>query len=246
MTTLKTTLPAVRLPAGLTFFLLWSVASTVGMMLYGVPVSLLQWLLGLDRLGDPTNAGQFSGAYLLLGSMLCGAGYGGTIGLAQWLVLRRERARMGGWVLATVAGYACIGIVILVVAAFQPGWLAWAVTLLVNGKLHWLARVEPTWPAAVEAAGGLALILFGLLLGSTQWLALRGRVPHAGWWIAFSAAGWALAVLLNDAAWPDYVLFSWAAPLALTGAGMAWLLRQGTGGDVERAGARPAPTTPTS
>ena len=39
--------------------------------------------------------------------------------------------------------FICIGMVIFVVAAFQPGWLEWAVTLIVNGKLHWLARVEP-------------------------------------------------------------------------------------------------------
>jgi hypothetical protein len=226
MTSSKTALPVVRLPAGLTFFLLWSVASAVGMMLFGIPVSLLQWLLGLDQHGDPGYAGDFSMAYLLLGSTLCGAGYGATIGLAQWFVLRRERPRMGGWVPATAAGYACIVIVIFVVAAFQPGWLEWAVTLIVNGKLHWLARVEPAWPAAVEAAGGLALILFGLMLGSAQWLALRGREPRAGWWIAFSAAGWALAVLFDDAAWPGFVLLSWAAPLAVTGAGMAWLLRK--------------------
>ncbi len=226
MTTLRTALPVARTQPGLIFWLLWYAATFMGEMLYAIPVGIVQLVLGLDRLNDPARAGEFPAWMLVLGAVLCGAAIGATIGLAQWLVLRRGLPHTGGWVAATLAGYAAIGVLPLIAGALQPGWPDWAFTLIIGGKMHWLARVEPTWPAAASLPGGLTLILFGALLGVMQWLVLRGRVHQAGWWVAISAGGWALAVALSTVSWALFVLMSWSIPAAVAGAGMVWLLRR--------------------
>jgi hypothetical protein len=96
---------------------------------------------------------------------------------------------MGLWVAATVVGYASIGLLPLIAGVFQSGWLDWALTLIINGKMHWLARVVAGWPNASWAPGAMTLTLFGAALGFFQWLVLRGRVYQAGWWIALSTVG---------------------------------------------------------
>jgi hypothetical protein len=39
---------------------------------------------------------------------------------------------------------------------------------------------------------GLTGAVIGLSVGIAQWLALRGPLSRAGWWLAASVAGWAL------------------------------------------------------
>ncbi len=55
-------------------------------------------------------------------------------------------------------------------------WLQWVLTT----TLGWLAGI-----ALLPPAFGA-----GIALGITQWLILRTRFPHTGWWIIASAAGW--------------------------------------------------------
>jgi hypothetical protein len=172
----------------------------------------------------------------VLAAVLCGAAIGATIGLAQWFVLRREFKPIGGWVVATLAGYASIGVLPLIANVFQPGWSDWAFTLIINGKMHWLARVVADWPNASWAPGALTLTLFGAALGFFQWLVLQGRVYQAGWWIALSTVGWALAAVLNimpSEPGPSFTFdlmivltIAPGVPVALAGAGIAWLLRR--------------------
>jgi hypothetical protein len=217
----------------LVFWLLWFVATLMGLFLEFIPIGLIVLpmglVLGLDRLDDPARLSEFLPAWtLVLAAVLCGAGVGAVTGLAQWLVLRRELRHTGGWVAATAAGYASIGVLPLLANALQPGWSDWAFTLIVTGKMHWLARVQPDWPAAASwLAGGITLILFAAALGIMQWLVLRRRVAHAGWWVLVSTAAWALTVALTPMlSWADFVTASWALPAAATGAAMVWLLRR--------------------
>lgn len=235
MTALNPSLRTDRVHPGWMFALLWIVAGYAGGILYVVPVSAVHFLLGLDRLGDSPRAGEITAPMMVLAAVLCGAACGSTIGLAQWLVLRRELKRTGMWVAATIAGYGSIGILPLIGGLWQPGWPDWAFTLIVNGKLHWLARVDPAWPDSLWLPGAITPSLFGLVLGAAQWPVLRGRVRHAGWWIALSAAGWAASALLT--LWvpgPLAVFLSWDVPLIAGAVGLVWLLRRSTQPDSSR------------
>ncbi|MBI5033864.1 MAG: hypothetical protein HZB51_25375 [Chloroflexi bacterium] len=217
-------------------WLFWIVATFVGGFLYSIPVGVVNILLGLDRLEDPVRSAELTTPIRVLAAVLCGAACGSTIGLAQWFVLRRELNRDGWWVAATIAGYASIGLLPLIANIFQPGWLDWAIKLIVNGKMHWLARVVVDWPDASWAPGAMTLTLFGAALGFFQWLVLRGRVSQAGWWIALSTVGWALAAALNiipSEPGPSLtfelmivIMIAPGVPVALAGAGMVWLLRR--------------------
>jgi len=208
-----------------TIFLLWCVATVAGLLLSAIPVLVVQFVLGLDPLDDPQRRAEVTVPLLVLGAVLCGAGTGATMGLLQWLVLRRHVQHAGRWVVATAAGYASLGMLPLLAGPFQPGWPVWAFTLIINDKFHWLARVVNEWPAASWPAGALTLTLFGAVLGIAQWLVLRGRVHRAAWWIPLSAAGWALGAVLSARLFGELaVLLSWRAPLMLTGLAMTWLV----------------------
>jgi hypothetical protein len=227
MATLKTTLNLGRIHSGWGFWLLWYAATFIGMVLYFIPVGVVHMVLGLDRLEDPLRSGEVTPWMLVLAAVLCGAACGSTIGLAQWLVLRRRLQRVGWWVGATIAGYASIGLLPLIASVFQPGWLNWAFTLIINGKMHWLARVEAAWPAASWPAGAITLTMFGAVLGIMQWLVLRGHLYRAGWWIAISAGGWALAAALSIVTDDLIVVLATSdVPALVTGAGMVWLQRR--------------------
>lgn len=234
MATSQTTLNLSRSHPGLTFWVLWLLASFVGAMVYFLPVGAVQLLLGLSDSGGPDFPPAFSQGARVLAAVLCGAACGSTIGLAQWLVLRTQLPRAGAWVGATIAGYACLGLLPVVAGLLQPGWLDWALTLIVNGKLYWLARVLSAWPTAAWAPGAVTLTLFGAVLGLFQWLFLRGRIlPPAGW-IALNAMGWALSAalwLLPSEPGPSLtleltltVMVAPLVPYALAGAGLVWLL----------------------
>ncbi len=235
MTTLKAALGAGRTYPGWVLWALWIAATFVGTLIYFVPVGLVYLLLGLDRLGDPQRAGEISAGMMALAAVLCGAASGATIGTVQWLVLRTQIKRIGWWVGATTVGYASIGLLPLIGNVLQPGWLNWAYTLIISGKMHWIARVlapgdpvSPGWEAASWQAGAVTLVLFGFVLGIGQWFVLRGRVRQAGWWIAISALGWALAAALSlpFVSWAGFVTLSGDLPAAVAGAGIAWLLRR--------------------
>ena len=91
-------------------------------------------------------------------------------GILQYGLLRRYVPKMGGWVLATMAG-----------------------CLLSFAMLALLLRVYEAsfffWNAAFVFA------TIGGIIGLSQWFFLRRRIPKAGWWVLASVLGWGLAVL---------------------------------------------------
>jgi hypothetical protein len=139
-------------------------------------------LLGSDGSGAVAIVVS-AGLLVVLGTLL----EGGLVGMAQWLVLRRARARLRAtaWVGATAAG-ACV---------------AWTLGMIPSTVM---ALRDGAGEAAPPDLGGAAMIglafLMGLavgpVLGFFQWLALRRHVARAGLWIPANAAAWALGMAI--------------------------------------------------
>lgn len=136
----------------------------------------------------------------MLGLVAAGALFGGLIGAAQWLVLRRHIRRAGWWVAASAIGWS-IG-----------------VTAGLNGVFGY-----PLLPGGGPSVLGAAI---GLLAGVGQWLVLRETIEQAGWWVPASGVSWTvmLSVLnLGNA----YTTFPLAGIIggAITGLTLVWLLQ---------------------
>jgi hypothetical protein len=97
--------------------------------------------------------------------------FGLLTGILQYTLLRRYVPKMGGWVLATMAG-CLLGFftMTILLRIFESAFLT-------------------LWN------GALAFATIGGAIGLSQWVLLRRRIPKAGWWILASMLGWGLAVL---------------------------------------------------
>ena len=92
-----------------------------------------------------------------------------TTGFLQYLLLRHYLPRMGKWVGATTLGWLLAAVIVFFLRLFL---------------IERFLRANVDW---------LALLMITLIAGSVsfmQWLILRRRVPHAGWWIPATIAGW--------------------------------------------------------
>ncbi|HYN68837.1 MAG TPA: hypothetical protein VEX41_01345 [Candidatus Eisenbacteria bacterium] len=139
-----------------------------------------------------------------------GAIIGTGVGIAQWLVLRRQFSGARWWILASVIGF---GI----------------------GKV-----LGDQLAAAVGGPVGIALggATIGVAAGLLQWIVLRREVAAPGWWVLASTIGWAVAWMIigtieDGAAGPSgsaYLIGVAGAALAgvITGATLVWLLRTRT------------------
>jgi hypothetical protein len=101
--------------------------------------------------------------------------YAFLLGTGQWLILRQRGFRYPPWVVTTVGGALLYSVVIT--ATWDPVW----------------SRYSGIWVAVAT------LTLYGAAIGMAQWLYLRKRFSGAGWWILATAAGFALATVLEQA-----------------------------------------------
>jgi hypothetical protein len=93
---------------------------------------------------------------------------GTGVGIAQWLVLRRQLQPAGWWILASIIGFG-IGKVLGDQVAASVGGLVGS------------------------ALGGGAI---GLVAGALQWLVLQRKVVSSGWWVLASTIGWAIGWMI--------------------------------------------------
>ena len=138
----------------------WIVASVVGAALVGVLAVLLGWVVGVvGRLVGGTAWGANWGPDWSADpggdvGFVVGVAAGGTVlGLLQWLVLRRQVARAGWWVLASSVGWVMGGLA----AGITNTTAGWAVLGIVYGAitgivLVWLLRRPAAGTAAVAAS----------------------------------------------------------------------------------------------
>jgi hypothetical protein len=189
------TLNIERTPIGWAFWLRWVLVNITG-----VVVGIALMFAGVGALLDETPLAVF-GAGL-------GAVFGTTLGIGQWLVLRRHLGGIGAWVPLTIVSWVVFW-TLNILGAFPEGeGLA--------GK-----AVEGLWHGLV----------FGALVGVAQSIALRGRVRGAGRWAIINGVCWSLSaaagdagnVLLGNPGGAD-LLIALLLACGLTGLGMMWLL----------------------
>jgi hypothetical protein len=112
-----------------------------------------------------------------------GALEGITLGLTQWLVLRRYIKHMGWWIIATGIGAMIawlIGLKVIVV-----------LTLIFFSDL----TAQPMLSTLLEAAFFLG-IWVGAVLGCAQWFVLRSHVRRAMIWVFANALAWGFGLLI--------------------------------------------------
>lgn len=195
---------SMRTSSMITVWLAWLAATTLGMVGGGLLSFPLGWSMAEILMQAIGELPALFVVGLIMGGILFGA-----VALAQSMVWRGRLPVAGRWVLlSAVAGATGIGVILLVMNDSDE---MFATALL---------------PAAVFA-------VLGLWLGAAQWLVLRRYVARAAWWIPITAVGLGLtlAVLFGlSAEGRELVSLVLSGLLfgAITGAGMAWLLRDAT------------------
>lgn len=192
---------SVRTPSTPLLWLAWVIATLLGTIAGGLLGFPLGWSIGETLMQAIGELPALFVVGLVMGGVLIGA-----VALAQSIVLRGRLPVARRWVLlSAVAGATGFGVILLVM----------------NGSDEMFESA--LLPAAVFA-------VLGLWLGAAQWLALRRYMARAAWWIAFNAVGLGLtlAILFGLSAEGRELVSLVLSGLLLgtiTGAGMAWLLR---------------------
>ena len=179
-----------RARVGWGFWLWWVLASSAGLAVaFPVAFAVLRGVIGVGAVGFA----------------VAGAVIGASLGIAQWLVLRRRVSWAGWWVLASSVGFA-VGIAVSIAVRMAVGIVM-----------------------AGAGAGAVAGAVIGASLGIAQWLVLRRQVSWAGWWVLASIVGFAVIEAVAFAVLRGVIegmAFAVAGYEAITGGALVWLLRQ--------------------
>lgn len=191
---------ARRAQVDMAFWGRWTVASALGFTIGGMLSLPIAYGLG-EQVMEVTN----ETAGLAVTGALFGLFVGGGLGAGQQLVLTSKTGWGGKWALASAVATTVI----------------WAIAF---------PMLTAIGEASYSPIGAVIAILFGLALGISQWLVLRSAVAEAGRWIAITTASLALALVAAfalDGEGRELLSIGFAGLLsgALTGLGMAWLLR---------------------
>ena len=168
---------------GFTTPILWLFATLLGM---GLPPFLFLIIFIADTFNRSTT-------------LCCGLPFvmGASMGVAQWLVLRRHFQGIGAWISASTLGGGVgfslgggipLGFVYarILQAYFDPGQPQNSIGDVISSL-----SIFPT--IAVLLLIGL---LLGLAVGISQWNVLRRYVRYAGWWPAVNSVAFALTPAL--------------------------------------------------
>jgi hypothetical protein len=165
---------------GWSFYPRWVLATALSIPV-AVGITLVTVAVLIRLVGETVQIGDQAGPTedVLLNYIFFPA-LGLSAGCLQWLLLRRTLPRINGWILAT-----CLGWVLAAIAAFQILFFSFHYTY------------DPVWFTA------LMFVVAGLSIGFLQWLVLRRRLSHAGWWIPANITGWSLAMLAVEGLSPS-------------------------------------------
>ena len=135
------------------FVVLWTLA---GALAYGV--------------GGPLGAALGSSGGLIVAGYMGVVLSGLSVGLMQWLMLRRHLERGAWWVAANLVALALVGAVVFGIGLIHPdvGWV-------------------------------VGVLAFGPLVGGLQWLVLVRQIPGSGSWVLVSAVAWIVGLPVGGA-----------------------------------------------
>lgn len=132
-----------------------------------------------------------------------------TIGIAQWIVLRRYLPRATPWMSATIVGY------------------------LLSGIIFAIANNNPARLLRTEVVNNLILFgLMGIAIGASQRWVLRQHYGRSGLWVLASTVGFQFFMwLVVDPAHSqgEFLIRSAIAgafAAAVTGLALVWMIRQ--------------------
>jgi hypothetical protein len=206
----------------------WLVASAVGWS--------LGWVLG-PPLSEALAGAVADAVYPFPAHVIAGtvdwAIIGLTMGVGQWLVLRRHITRAGWWVVVTAVSLAVVGAVKSLLGPYMDdiifdliGWTEYI------GGWRLVPLVGPLFGVLMEG-------LSGLVVGLAQRPVLRRQVGKAGRWVPISALAWGIgsavvALVIWMAGEPsDEMAMQLTAVMGgvvlgvVTGLGLVWLLAKG-------------------
>ena len=168
----------------------------------------LEWVLASAVSGAVTMT--VTGALITAGSAdagvvvaLFGILIGVSLGITQWLVLRRQFPRAYRWVLASALGGLAVGVLGLAMGEAVGGPLGGAVIGAALGSMQWLVLRRLTSRAYVWVVASILGFALGLSVGEAVGFAVGGS---AGWLVGGGVQG----VVVG----------------AITGGALVWLLRQ--------------------
>jgi len=98
-----------------------------------------------------------------------------SLGVVQWILIRRQILKASCWIPATVSGL-IIGFVIYIPLSI------------------FLAPIFLALPGGRNTGAGLFV---GAFIGLAQWLTTRKQLPQSGWWIAANSLGTAVSTYLH-------------------------------------------------
>jgi hypothetical protein len=156
------------------FWLSWTVVTVVG------------YVVGILALLPIATSLAYAAQSPLLIGLLSGAALGATIGIAQWLLLRRRTPVNLAWVGATILG-GMIGMALGM--GLEP---TTSMAGEVRDSTREAAALVIPWRVAWQT--GLAGAFFGLGIGLAQWYVLRRYARSAGWWILVNGAAWLIGL----------------------------------------------------
>ena len=148
----------------------WLIANLLAFAVGGALFGGVLRALGQPYYGVMTSALE-AGYIQARAAGVSGFIFGGVVGLAQWLVLRRT-IRASWWALATCVGWGLSG----VVSGFNSG-----------GSVSTIGPDAGPVPRLLYLPVALPLVVF--LLGFGQWLVLRREFVGAAWWLLANVGG---------------------------------------------------------
>lgn len=141
-------------------------------------VTLVGYTVGLPAVLFISLSIPYDGQPPLLIGFVGGAELGATIGIAQWLLLRRHITVTLFWVIASIVGGAL---------GMAPGMFI-SETIAPSIIAAYQVPLGGMWHYTPMAA------LFGLSLGTAQWWHLRQVARSTGWWIVANRIGWTVGM----------------------------------------------------